>query len=708
MTDIEIVDMDLQIGATPDTITNDYIEYVSYYESADDLAPRAQVILYQDSGEHNAKIEIGKEIKIRGKYGSDVALATKWHGYITDYEITASNPTRGRITLQCIQYGYRQLVNNVVTESYTTQTAGAIIKDLLDTYTDLDTTNINVGTPADTFTRAWTDVPILDIIADCLELVAGTFYIDQSDNAYYISKKSASSGKSYGPGAFSSRRVRKSDAALINDVTVNGAEREEIDQQQTTQNGVTNPTTGNAERYKVTVSADVTKISKIIIYVDKTGQVGTEGLYVRVQADDGTGNNPVSETDFNADICRKHLGDQFLASGGETTFVMDDNYLETVERDYWILVESDGATGVDVGIDTGAAVDAKLYFKMYHYDTATGTDSDATSKTAYGTYEDVITNRELKTDAQCTDVADGIIDARKGPPAGTPDIVEVDLLASSPYDDVDLRETAILVLPNEGITAGVYVLVRRDVLIDARRDPKHLQVTDTYTFTERAKDEGDVIKGHSKRIRNIEQNIATVQRDVYNFDYDDLTNKPTGMVGGARHGEAAHKEVWDYVYIPIVAFEPQTASFSFGFHNYWLFGAGGDAEIYASIRIPDHIDLSATDPEIIIRYHGSTSPAGDKIVRTNLSYNSVSVADVSPSAWDETLQEDLVILSTYVALTVAEKAYQLDRTKLAAGDDLHIELQREASDGGDTYDVGTWRVTSMLLRFRTKKMGEEV
>lgn len=711
--DMELKNLYVRFGGAAGTVLDqDEVEFVDYNDDADELGGRATMRFKNIDGENNAAVEIGKEVEIFGEYGTEGSASLKWHGVIQDINISSDNPKMGKLLVSAMQYGYWQLITTYVTKSYTNQTAGYIIKDLLDTYTDIDTTNVNLSTPSTTVSGGWDNVPLLDVMQDVMQQVDGTLYISPSDYAYWGARAAINSGVSLTSEKVTRRTVKKSDLSLSNDVKVLGALREEIDQQGNARSTDSTVTSSTRELVKITLSSAVTKISKVVIYVDKTGQGSGEGLFVRMQHDNGTGTAPEAVADYNYDICRRQLTDQFLASGGDTTFLMIDNYIEADQRDVWLIVESDGASGVDVGVDSGG----DLYYKIYHEDEAEATATDATSKSTYGTFMSVIINRELQTDAQCQSVADGVITKRKTAFRS----LLVSVLNKELFEDVDVREYVTVTLADLSLSAVAMVLTARQVTFDSSISQKEISVNDTYEEGYRLFNEADVIKEQERRITRMERTVERVEAKEGTRSYESIagthgndahdaevkafttiTGPPTGLVTGARHGEAAHKEVWDYVYLPHPCWFAVSAFLN---GDAWYLDDTASETAATRVKIPPHID-GAKDLEVVFLIAPSQNQTvGDQV---RLLWN-MGIGNPTDSTWDQQSDERSVTVSN-TAGYIQEVTFTWDASTdaiLAAGW-AKISLGRLGSHADDDRNDDLM-FFGAYIRYKTTKMGVEV
>lgn len=132
--------------------------------------------------------------------------------------------------------------------------------------------------------------------------------------------------------------------SVANVVRVDGGTDHAIDDQQTTQDGYTTVTQDS--RLQFQVDTRKSQLERVELWTNPTGS--QESISIRIQKDDGGA--PVAPGDQQSDVDSKQLAHHFLASDGYTSFLLNDHTLP--EPNPWILVETDGPDGQDIGVDT--------------------------------------------------------------------------------------------------------------------------------------------------------------------------------------------------------------------------------------------------------------------------------------------------------------------------------------------------------------------
>lgn len=138
--------------------------------------------------------------------------------------------------------------------------------------------------------------------------------------------------------------------SVENVVRVDGGEDYALDDEQPTQDGYTTVTQSNRATFQV--STRKSQLARIEVWTRPTGS--EESMTVRIQKDDG--GVPVAPDDADSDIDSHQLSHHFLANDDFTTFLLNDHTLP--EPNPWIIVETDGDAGQEVGIDTATGTPA--------------------------------------------------------------------------------------------------------------------------------------------------------------------------------------------------------------------------------------------------------------------------------------------------------------------------------------------------------------
>lgn len=145
-------------------------------------------------------------------------------------------------------------------------------------------------------------------------------------------------------------------------VRVRGGTGTQVDDEQLTQDGTVTVTDSNFATQRIETRKSF--ISDIDLYTqaDREG----EDIIVRLQKDVGDGSGPIAPGDDTSDIASRRLSNEFLSEDDFTLFSLpsdEENILP--EPNPWMIVQTDGSDGQDIGINTGT--DEIAYRAFYPY-----------------------------------------------------------------------------------------------------------------------------------------------------------------------------------------------------------------------------------------------------------------------------------------------------------------------------------------------------
>lgn len=183
-----------------------------------------------------------------------------------------------------------------------------------------------------------------------------------------------------------------------------GVTRQEEDAQET-QTGWHRVTA--SDRLLVQLTARKSTIHSIDLYVDQVAD--NEDLRIRLQADDG--GTPIEVGNTESDIDMSEWGADELPTQGWHTFFFSDHKLP--DRNPWLIIESEGDTGHDVGInDTGVPT----YVSYYPHPVNFEVSSQDSIEQFGGARETSLQKQNLATLTAARDAARGELAKRAFPP----------------------------------------------------------------------------------------------------------------------------------------------------------------------------------------------------------------------------------------------------------------------------------------------------
>ncbi len=373
---------------TENTLTAEDISEVRINEQ-DLVGGRAKIRIRNKAGSNKSKFYEGYKVDVKIQWVGG-SLTSFWLGRITKKLPANDLYQRQCITLDAVDEGTWTLsgINTTTYHTHASVDVGVIVKALLDTYTTFDTANINQTTGTTISISIQTGRNIMDIIRELISGTNNSFYIDETGHAYLIERGASSS---YTLGELSGRTfdVDRDIYSIKNDILVKGSYI--ADATSTSQEG---PPDGywnidnSTYRRKIKFTPTGTMIQAAIMAYNSAAS--DHNLMIRIQPDNGAGTGPVDIANYSADIATVFVPNSVInteeaeAVGGDINANLIDGVV-----DYWIIVESDSATGnlLTVGYKTVSAVNTLIYevYTREELINTPGTGTDAESIAKHGT-----------------------------------------------------------------------------------------------------------------------------------------------------------------------------------------------------------------------------------------------------------------------------------------------------------------------------------
>ena len=159
-------------------------------------------------------------------------------------------------------------------------------------------------------------------------------------------------------GLWSAREV---DDELVNDIRVDGGTGRDLESEQTVVDGYHTVTESDYETFRIDMRKSAVDMLEIWTRADRDG----EDMTLRLQRDAGDGSGPIEPGDEDSDIDAATLDANFLANDSFTSFIFNDHTLP--EPDPWVIVQTEGTTGQEIGVDTSTTPDSPAYRAHYPY-----------------------------------------------------------------------------------------------------------------------------------------------------------------------------------------------------------------------------------------------------------------------------------------------------------------------------------------------------
>lgn len=384
-----------------------------------------------------------------------------WTGRIQPTDRSRDGPQRpsGSVSASATDYVGAILSNRRITGSWVGEDVGAVIRDIVDrATTEIDASNVpDVGVTTDEFFQArdcWDAVVTLAAKGDVLltqqgralhvEPVGGLpFAFDVTDDDHTLPW------------------TTNTDDDIHNVVRVDSGVSRRQEQAQEIQDSWDRVTETNRLTHRL--RARKSDIHSVDLYVSA---VSDEGLRLRLQADEGGA--PVAIGDEDSDIISHQWGGDNIPAEGWQTWFFADHVLP--DRDPWLIVETDGSEGHDIGVN----VDGVPTFRSYYSHPLTYEVAAADSVETFGSREISIERDNLETVTAVRDAARAEL-ARRAWPTKT-----IEFAADSPRAHLLEPGDVIGVDKPDENAVGDFIVTEVSRDFDASRIKIHTDVTATW------------------------------------------------------------------------------------------------------------------------------------------------------------------------------------------------------------------------------------
>lgn len=288
-----------------------------------------------------------------GPYGS-TAIEIDWTGRVRPSSRDRGEPgsVDAVISAEATDYVGDILSNRSITETYIDEDVGYIIRDIVsEKVTEVDASNVpDFGVTTDAFfqSRDCFDAIInLAAKADCILQTQGEeLHIDPIDDLPYAFDLE--------PLDYTLPWQTRVGDDVENVVRVDSGVSRQLESANENQSDLVRVTDTN--RFSTTLRARKSQIHSTAIYVDAVAD--NEELRLRVQADEGGA--PIAPNDEDSDIVNASWPAGNLPDGGWKSFFFADHTLP--ERDVWLIIESSGTEGHDIGVDVNGDLSYRSYY----------------------------------------------------------------------------------------------------------------------------------------------------------------------------------------------------------------------------------------------------------------------------------------------------------------------------------------------------------
>lgn len=412
------------------TVHNDGGAYTA--DADGDRLPASERIMSGDAVQVYASLQgdepvMGDGIVGEGGTGGKHHLFT---GMVRDVEYTSRGPNTSTMTLVVDSYVGGVLSFRTVTDRFNDVPAAGTADSILDTL--IREYAPEVDTRFDSFpeTLSYTadGENLFDIVRAIVARIDAEAYAHRNTLVVH-NQSSVGLNSEVSASDFGDISVRESDIGLANAIRVNGAESEAVDdtnpdtldttsepyQDGTTAFSPTNyATVTQSSRQTFRVSTRKARLASVELWTRING-ASEENITLRVQIDDGTGTAPIAVNDASSDIVNTDRDPTDETAGitddGWTRFNFGDHTLP--EPDPWVIVETDGDTGQDIGLEGGGGSEPAMVAR-YQFNLAVR-QSDSDSRARHRRRDQTLTRANISTLEEAQELGNQAIDERAVP-----------------------------------------------------------------------------------------------------------------------------------------------------------------------------------------------------------------------------------------------------------------------------------------------------
>lgn len=342
-----------------DTVSGADLAEVDIRERVQDLLDTGEITIHDNDGSYNDSITAGDRLRFLTQLQGESSLSLRWTGYVGPTRWTEATPSQNELQLTVSDFVFAVLETRRVYNSFTDRAISGSSDAILETILTNNASEIDQSKIKDVNTTAtvtWNGKTLLEAIRELAEDANALVAQDDTSLVFRplggVPTQWTLQASDRGPLS-----VRENDDGLVNELRVEGGQDINEDDTQTTQSSTVTVTDSN--RLTQQLNTTKSRIPRVDVYTQTTGS--GHNVVVRIQEDDGSG-NPRDVANRDADVVRRTLASDFLASDGYTTFLMRPHDHHFYNFDPHLIIESDGSTGQDIGTDGSGNPTYKQYY----------------------------------------------------------------------------------------------------------------------------------------------------------------------------------------------------------------------------------------------------------------------------------------------------------------------------------------------------------
>lgn len=390
---------------TPDrTLNGGALDAVSIDERAQDVMDESAIDIDEAGVDVPDALRVGDRARfnVTVHEGGSTTRQIQWTGRIKPVTNARDDVAPGTLAADAADYVGSIIADRTITGAYVGEDVGAIIRDIVENKaSEVDASGVpDLGITTDEFfdsTDAWDAIVALAARGDALIRQDGTqLLIDPIDSLPFAFALE--------PSDYTLPWETKTDDDIKNVVRVDAGTNRKEEESQLTQTAYERVT--ESSRLTHRLRARKSEIHSVDLW---TRQVSSnEDLIVRLQADEGGA--PVDINDEDSDI-ESASWDADNVRNEDFTAVFFPSH-DLPDRDPWMIIETGGSEGHDIGIDdsTGEPTYTSFYPHPLTYE-ATDTESIA----EYGQREISVDRDNLETITAAQDAVDQELARRAWP-----------------------------------------------------------------------------------------------------------------------------------------------------------------------------------------------------------------------------------------------------------------------------------------------------
>lgn len=342
---------------TPDTtVPGTDVVAVDLTERISDTKDKATITLRNNTGQYTNAIESGTRIRVEWTWGG---RTHEWTGMVRDREFKYLTPNRSLLILSAEDFvtsilGMRE-VFNTWEEELIAGTSDAILNEALREEANDEIGRLEIEyVPTKTTVRA-EGKDLLEFVNNLARRGNAVYYGQGVDLVFetYDNKEPLFTLTGEDTGSLSNTET---DTTLINSVRVDGSRETRLEDEQL---DVTDYSRINREQYLTfPVRTRKASIERIDIWTRPTGSEDLINLRVQKANDAGTG--PIAPGDGTSDVVNLPVRWEELLYDDFTSFELGEHVLP--EPNPWIILESDGEGGQDIGVSSSGMPAFQSYY----------------------------------------------------------------------------------------------------------------------------------------------------------------------------------------------------------------------------------------------------------------------------------------------------------------------------------------------------------